>query len=91
MLVDDLKTAKKKLMRLYEDKETVLLRAELHRVTGGVCYLKLPQLEEALHTFQKAVKAEPQHPEQLERTCAILQQAIDAFWKACEKEDFSDV
>lgn len=84
ILANDLKNAKKKLSRLYADKNTELLLAELHRLIGGVCYLKVPQLESALMNFNQTVKEKPKNIQQLEKTYNELQESINAFlefWK----------
>ena len=86
ILDKDLKTTRKKLDKFYVDRDTQSLLAELHRVRGGVCYLKLPQLENALKVFYQAVKAEPQDSQQLKKTYAELQQAMNAFLETRESE-----
>ncbi len=89
MLAEDLKDTKATLAKAYANRDTKALRAELHRARGGVCYLKLPQLEQALKEFHKAVKADPQNQEELETTYAALQHAMDTFWKTWESSDFN--
>lgn len=61
MLADDLQKTKKTLATYYANKNNRALRDELHRVRGGVCYLKVPQLENALKIFHEAVKEIPQN------------------------------
>jgi len=82
----ELKATQNILAKAYADKDTKALRAELHRCRGGICYLKLPQLEHALETFHHAVKADPQDPQLLEKTYTELQQAMKAFWEAWKLE-----
>lgn len=84
MLAKDLKETQRILAETYSKGDTKATRAELHRCLGGVVYLRLPQLEQALRAFQAAVKSVPQDPQQLENTYDVLQQAMHAFWEACE-------
>lgn len=35
------------------------LKKEIHRCLGGLCYLKLPQLEQALHALEEQVHKRP--------------------------------
>jgi len=78
----ELKSTQDILTKAYEDKDTKALREELHRCRGGICYLKLPQLEEALKTFHQTVKEDPQDLNALEASYMALQQAMKAFWEA---------
>lgn len=79
MLCDDLIKTKAKLASAYSNKDTQELRSLLHYTRGAVCYLKVPQLEQALKAFHKAVKAIPQEHVELDRLYMDLQQAIDAY------------
>lgn len=79
VLSEDLKTTQPKLARLYANRETKLLREELHRIGGGVCYLKLPQLEQSLANFGKAIRTESQDLSQSKQAFEQLQQAITNF------------
>ncbi len=88
MLSADLKGTKEKLEKFYAGNNTQALNTELHRLRGGVCYLKLPHLENALHLFLQAVKAYPQIPEQLEKTYTNLQKAMDIFLEVWESKTF---
>ena len=87
MMDDDLTNVKVVLSEAYAKSDTKALREELHRARGGVCYLKLPELEQTLKVFHEAVKAVPQNPDHLEKTYRALQQAIDNF-KATWAKDF---
>lgn len=80
MMADDLKNTKAVLAKAYANRNTKALRDELHRARGGVCYLKLPQLELALKAFHQAVKADPQDEQELEATYAALQEAMNTYW-----------
>lgn len=86
VLADDLENMKSTLSKAYVNHDTKALRDELHRIRGGVCYLKLPQLDKALEIFHEVVKDVPQDPDRLEKTYAELQQAIDNFETAWVKE-----
>jgi two-component system, OmpR family, aerobic respiration control sensor histidine kinase ArcB len=84
-LANDLKMSQEKLAKAYKAHDDEALRAELHRVRGGVVCLSLPQLNKALASFHEAVKNKPQSPKQLEKTYGCLQQAMKAFWNTLEK------
>lgn len=80
MLDNDLNNVKKVLAQAYAHRDTKTLRAELHRSRGGVCYLKLPELEQTLKKFHEAVKKEvSQNTDHFKETYVKLQQAIDHF------------
>lgn len=72
--------------KAYAEKDFMRLRSELHKVRGGVCYLKLPQLERALKDFHKTVKENPYMTADLERDYLFLKQAIENFQKAEEEK-----
>lgn len=79
MLHKDLDRTRKIVEETYKNKDVLALRAELHRCLGGVVYLRLPQLQHAIETFQVAVKAVPQDPAQLSKTYSHLQNSIQLF------------
>lgn len=85
ILDEDLKKTKEILVKWYKERDTKAMRAELHRSLGGVCYLKLPQLDHALRTFQIAVKREPQDEKELEKTYCSVVEAIKNFHDYCSK------
>lgn len=87
MMDEDLNNVKRVLAEAYAKRDTKALREELHRCRGGVCYLKLPELECTLEKFHEAVKEIPQDEIRLEQTYAALQQAIENF-KLTWKNDF---
>ena len=82
MLAEDLKKTKIVLAQAYASRDLKTLRAELHRFCGGVCYLKLPQLDYALKAFHHAAKADPLDEKALENTYLALETAMDLFWDA---------
>ena len=84
ILANDLKTTQSVLAKAYANRDTEALMAELHRLRGGVSYLKLPELEFCLKAFHEAVKADPQDATRLESTYEALQQAIKRFWTVWE-------
>lgn len=88
MLAVDLENTKAILAEAYANNDLKALRAELHRARGGVCYLKVPQLEYALRTFHETIKVASPDPERLKQTCADLQEAIDAFQAVWKKGEF---
>ncbi|MBA3537566.1 MAG: response regulator [Tatlockia sp.] len=88
MLSSDLKLSQETMAKLYAAHDDEALRKELHRVRGGVAYLRLPQLDKALAQFHEAVKVKPQNIKQLVTTYSQLQEAMEAFWKTWEKKAF---
>lgn len=85
VLEDDLELTKKKLTRAYEENDVALLCTELHRVRGGISYLKVPQLAKALKVFHETVKNETSNCELLEKTYIDVQIAIENFKKVLAK------
>ena len=78
-LATDLAISKERLAKAFTMHDMDFLRAELHRIHGGVVYLSLPQLEKALAEFHETVKIKPEDLKQMKRTFAILEQAMEAF------------
>jgi two-component system, OmpR family, aerobic respiration control sensor histidine kinase ArcB len=81
----DLKMSQETLAKAYAVHDDETLRKELHRVRGGICYLSLPQLDNALCHFHEAVKARPQNKTHLKETYVVLNEAMHTFWNAYEK------
>ncbi|AAO90323.2 PAS domain-containing hybrid sensor histidine kinase/response regulator [Coxiella burnetii] len=88
ILDEDLKSTRAKLEKAYQERNNEILRAELHRLRGGVSYLKLPQLDNALKMFHEVVKIEPPNPALLEESYSKAKKAIEAFLKMWEKQSF---
>lgn len=88
MLHNDLEKFKSVLAESYAKCDTKTLRSELHRIRGGVCYLKVPQLEHALKEFHQIVKAEPQDKQSLEASYTALQDSINIFLDTWESGGF---
>lgn len=84
----ELKDSCRVLNDAYEDRDTKKLREELHRILGGLCYLKLPDLEAKLKSFHKEVKAVPQNDVCLERTYLEFRDAADTFLSLCKDRNF---
>ncbi|MCE3237197.1 MAG: Two component system histidine kinase [Gammaproteobacteria bacterium] len=81
----DLKASQEALAKHYTNRDEAALRAELHRVRGGISYLTLPQLENALQTFHDAVKVNPQGLESLDKQYKAVEQSMEAFGRNGEK------
>jgi two-component system aerobic respiration control sensor histidine kinase ArcB len=75
----ELRVTQKVLIKAYQDKNIQELREELHKVRGGLTYLKLPELTKTMKDFHETVKAEPQDPERLEKTFQTTIKAIERF------------
>lgn len=76
---EELEESSDVIEKAYKNKDISALRSELHKVRGGVCYLKLPELEEALKTFHESVKAEPAGSEVVEKNYQHLREATRNF------------
>lgn len=87
MLVTDLKKTKSTLDEAYHAKDFETLRAELHRLRGAVCYLKMPELEHALNDFHEAITINSPNPQTLETTYLALRNAIGTFQEAWDAQN----
>ena len=85
LVFEDLHDTKQTLAKAYEKKNTVAMRAELHRCRGGVCCLELPELDAALREFHEAIKDVPQDADKIQTLYDELQTAIDNFWKEARR------
>ena len=74
----------------YAQKNIKRLRDEIHKVKGGVCYLRLPQLERALNDFHITLKEDPIVPEAVDKEYQGLKVAMKNFKEAYEKGDYCD-
>jgi two-component system aerobic respiration control sensor histidine kinase ArcB len=79
LLSEEIKKTQNNFKAAYFTKDVKTLRDELHRTLGGVVYLRLPQLEQALRTFHQSVKTEPLDWKECERHYLQMQKAIEAF------------
>ena len=68
----------------YGQKNIKRLRDELHKVRGGICYLRIPQLERALRDFHLTLKEDPLSPSNMESEYQKLKNAIRNFLEAYE-------
>ncbi|MDF3054856.1 MAG: two component system histidine kinase [Gammaproteobacteria bacterium] len=82
LISDDMINAMHTIEKYYPARDAKVLRAELHRVLGGVAYVRLPKLESALKDFQDAVKAEPPNFSEWERTYETLKKVTGQFQDA---------
>lgn len=82
MCAQGIRDGKKTIEKYYNDKDISMLRAELHKARGGVCYLKLPELEYCLRDFHVAIK-ENHDPDELENKYKALVEAEDRFLAMC--------
>ena len=88
-LVEQIKACQKTFAQAYVTKNITALRAELHSCIGGVCYMRLPQLERALKDLQTAAHTNSQDFNKLKITYLVVQKAMENFLHACERRDFS--
>ena len=82
LMAKDLEQSKSVLQDAYLKQDHKKIREELHRILGALCYLRLPQLEQALKTFHRIVKAHPQDPKKWALTYESLCVAIEAYLQA---------
>ena len=88
MCAEDLTESSSIINKAYLDNNIRTLRSELHKVRGGVCYLKLPELERALKDFHLTAREHPQDPKEMEKHYEVLKHAIQNFQEAFLKGDF---
>ncbi|MBA2657781.1 MAG: response regulator [Tatlockia sp.] len=82
----DLKTSQNTLELAYLSQNIEALRKELHRVRGGICYLTLPQLENAFLRFHEIIKTKPLDVQHFNKAYKQLQNAMKAFLDLAEKK-----
>ena len=82
----EIKNSKEVIHQHFIDKNIKLLREELHKARGGVCYLKLPELEYRLRDFHVAIK-ENHDPDELQQKYKALVEAEDRFLNMCSERD----
>lgn len=87
-LAMDLKLSQEKIAELYAANNEEALRAELHRLNGGIVYFSLPQLSQTLAAFHEAVKAKLQQAKRLEATYAAFHEAINTFLTTVQQNSF---
>lgn len=85
MLSKDLESTLDILKNHYNTKNHKALNAELHRILGGVAYLKVPNLEKTLKDFQAAVKTKPLNFNELASPYKSFKKAINEFQKEIKK------
>ena len=73
----------------YRNNNVSLVRAELHKVRGGVCYLKLPELDYRLRDFHVSIK-ENHDKEELDQKYEALAEAEEKFIQMCLDKGFLD-
>ncbi|MDF3054574.1 MAG: two component system histidine kinase, partial [Gammaproteobacteria bacterium] len=79
VLSEEVKDAMDAIQKYYLARDSKILYAEVHRVLGGVSYMRLPRLANALKNFQKAIKTEPADFTEWERTYKILKKVAKQF------------
>ena len=67
----------------YDAKDVENLRKELHKVRGGVCYVKLPQLEKSLEYFHQLIKEDPIDNSSVEEAYNLFYDAKVNFLEEC--------
>lgn len=85
LLSKDLTLLATHLEELYSTRDIEALLDELHRVLGGVLFLNLPKLQQAIEAFQAALKEESSDFKMREQTCKALKKTITQFHEEMEK------
>lgn len=88
MINEEITQSEKIIDTAYEQQNIKRIRDELHKMRGGVCYLRLPQLERALKDFHLTVKENPIVPEDMMHEYQNLKRSIKAFKGAYETGDY---
>jgi two-component system, OmpR family, aerobic respiration control sensor histidine kinase ArcB len=89
MFAEGLKVSAMILEEAYERTNVKVLRDELHKLRGGICYLKLPQLEKALKEFHSVVRSEVKDQDALSEKYQALKHAMKRFHDACTVREFA--
>ena len=72
----------------YKEGNAKVLRDELHKLRGGICYLRLPLLQHSLNEFHYAAREEYQDSKELKEAYNNLTQAIDDFYRVYNEGGF---
>lgn len=83
---NDLQITRERLKTGFAQNAIKAMREELHRSLGGICYIKLPDLDSRLKAFHEALKEEPQNPTKLQDTYDKALQSIQRFFDFYEKK-----
>jgi len=83
VIAKDLITSSQKIKEHYASKDVENLRKELHKVRGGVCYVKLPELEKRLECFHQLIKKNPIRSSSVEEAYNLLSVATVNFLQEC--------
>lgn len=78
-LDEDLKRTRSLLEDAFDKKDLSTLRSELHRCRGGICYLKLPELERALSDLHESIRKHSIDSSKTEKAFNRSLHAIDNF------------
>lgn len=88
MTYEEMVQSEKVIDTAYGQKNIKRLRDEMHKIRGGICYLRLPQLERTVKDFHLTIKEDPLLPEDMDREYQNLKRAIKNFKEAYEKGDY---
>ncbi len=72
----------------YRETNAKVLRDELHKLRGGICYLRLPILQHRLNEFHHAAREEYQDSKELKEAYDNLTLAIDDFYRVYNEGGF---
>jgi signal transduction histidine kinase/DNA-binding response OmpR family regulator len=79
IFAEELMITKKKLDQYYSSSDIQALCKELHKSRGGIAYLVLPELSDALAKLHKEAKKEPMNSKLFTSAYKKTQRAIDNF------------
>lgn len=80
ILFNELHYTESKLSESWKTQDTEKLLFEVYRCLGGICYLKLPQLDYTFKAFRKALENNPQDTKEMNNAYKDAIKAIHAFY-----------
>lgn len=88
MLHEGLFATERILEEAYKEQDEETLRKELHKIEGGLAYVSVPNLKNALMQFHEAVKETPKNVLHWKNAYTSLQNAIKEFRDVYAKCNF---
>jgi signal transduction histidine kinase/FixJ family two-component response regulator len=86
LCVGELQGSEVVLAEALEERDIATLRAECHKMRGGISYFKLPEVERTLHEFHTQLKTDPQNFELIHQAYDAYIAALKRFYALCERK-----
>ena len=86
LCVGELQGSEVVLAEALKERDVAILRAECHKMRGGISYFKLPEVERTLHEFHTQLKTEPQSFELIHQAYDVYIEALKRFYALCERK-----